>query len=103
LTRFLKIRSDLPVGLICRSRMQKFDLPWRQIRTQGERAPHGEEPAQAGVSNHEARGPSFETRAPDSASALPGKRAPQDEVQIKKSRRLAPAFEKGGSSSSNAR
>jgi hypothetical protein len=26
-------------------------------------APHGEEPAQAGVSNHVARGPSFETRA----------------------------------------
>jgi hypothetical protein len=53
--------------------------------------PHGEEPAQAGVSNHEARGPSFETRAPDSASALPGPRAPPattakplrgDEVEI---------------------
>ena len=29
-----------------------------------------------------ARGPSFETRAPDNASALPGKRTPQDEVQI---------------------
>src|SRR6476469_6972497 len=28
-TRFLQIRSDLPVGLICRSPMQKFDLPWR--------------------------------------------------------------------------
>jgi hypothetical protein len=62
--------------------MQKFDLPWRQISRQGEKDPHGEEPAQAGVSNHEARGPSFETRAPDSASALPGKRAPQDEVQL---------------------
>ena len=34
LTRFLKIRSDLPVGLICHSRMQKFDLPWRQISKQ---------------------------------------------------------------------
>src|SRR5258708_26384005 len=34
LTRFLKIRSDLPVGLICRSRMQKFDLPRRQISKQ---------------------------------------------------------------------
>ena len=34
LTRFLKIRSDLPVGLICRSPMQKFDLPWRQISKQ---------------------------------------------------------------------
>jgi hypothetical protein len=70
---------------------------------QGEEDPRGEELAQAGVSNHEARGPSFETRAPDSASALPGKRAPPattakplrgDEVQIKKSRRLAPAFKK---------
>ncbi len=27
LTRFLKIRSDLPVGLICRSSMPGFDLP----------------------------------------------------------------------------
>ena len=62
--------------------MQKFDLPRRQISTQGEEDPHGEEPAQAGVSNHEARGPSFETRAPDSAIALPGMRAPQDEVQV---------------------
>jgi hypothetical protein len=34
LTRFLKIRSDLPVGLICRSSMPGFDLPWRQISTQ---------------------------------------------------------------------
>jgi hypothetical protein len=34
LTRFLKIRSDLPVGLICRSPMQRFDLPWRQISKQ---------------------------------------------------------------------
>jgi hypothetical protein len=33
LTPFLIIRSDLPVGLICRSPMQKFDLPWRQIST----------------------------------------------------------------------
>ena len=33
LTRFLKIRSE-PVGLICRSRMQKFDLPRRQIGQQ---------------------------------------------------------------------
>src|SRR6188768_3969501 len=56
--------------------MQKFDLPWRQISTQGERDPRGEEPAPAGVSTHEARGRSFETRAPDSASALPEKRAP---------------------------
>src|SRR6266481_775337 len=36
--------------------MHKFDLPWRQISTQGEGDPHGEDPAQAGVSNHEARG-----------------------------------------------
>jgi hypothetical protein len=36
LTTFLIIRSDLPVGLICRSPMQKFDLPWRQISSQGE-------------------------------------------------------------------
>jgi hypothetical protein len=43
--------------------MQKFDLPWRQISTQGEEDPHGEEPAQAGVTNHEARDPSFETPA----------------------------------------
>jgi len=32
--------------------MQKFDLPWRQISTQGEGDPRGEEPTQAGVSNH---------------------------------------------------
>src|SRR5258708_20005538 len=31
LTPFLKIRSDLPVGLICRIPMPGFDLPWRQI------------------------------------------------------------------------
>jgi hypothetical protein len=46
LTRFLKIRSDLPVGLICRSRMQKFDLPWRQISTQLHKEPSY--PAHAG-------------------------------------------------------
>jgi hypothetical protein len=39
LTRFLKIRNDLPVGLICRSRMQKFDLPWRQISKQQDVSP----------------------------------------------------------------
>jgi hypothetical protein len=32
-----------------------------------------------GWANRDSR-PSFETRAPDSASALPGERAPQDEV-----------------------
>jgi hypothetical protein len=35
LTSFLKTRSDLPVGLICRSPMQKIDLPRRQISKQG--------------------------------------------------------------------
>jgi hypothetical protein len=29
LTPFLKIRSDLPVGLICRTQWCGFDLPWR--------------------------------------------------------------------------
>src|SRR5260221_4776949 len=29
LARFRKIRSDLPVGSICRSPMPGFDLPWR--------------------------------------------------------------------------
>jgi hypothetical protein len=43
LTPFLIIRSDLPVGLICRSPMQKFDLQWRQISMQGEGDLHGEE------------------------------------------------------------
>jgi hypothetical protein len=36
LTRFRKNRNDLPVGLICRSPNEKFDLPWRQISKQGE-------------------------------------------------------------------
>src|SRR5260370_39729629 len=34
LTRFLKIRSDLPVGSICRIPMPGFDLSWRQISKQ---------------------------------------------------------------------
>ena len=53
--------------------MPGFDLPWRQISTQGEEDPHGEEPAQAGVSNHEAPRPILR----DAQT-----RAPQDEVQI---------------------
>jgi hypothetical protein len=35
LTPFLIIRSDLPVGLICRSPMQKFDLPWGKSASVG--------------------------------------------------------------------
>jgi hypothetical protein len=34
LTLFLKSRSDLPGGLICRTPMPEFDLPWRQISKQ---------------------------------------------------------------------
>ena len=34
LTRFRKIRSDLPVGSICRIPMPGFDLSWRQISKQ---------------------------------------------------------------------
>jgi hypothetical protein len=34
LTLFLKIRSDLPVGSICRIPMPGFDLPRRQISKQ---------------------------------------------------------------------
>jgi hypothetical protein len=69
----------------------RTDLPVGQIQYRGASLadnPHGEEalaPSPDDAShrreNHEARGLSFETRAPDSASALPGERAPQEEAR----------------------